>query len=234
MIVLRIPVVVPTRWEWLLLLLLIGIFGFGGQVCGHLFASTAYDNCGTISSEQVLLTLGLQRETAGRGTIAVYGQGSTQHDGCSSRADRSGVQIVFATILQRIFLHIMPSPLSIVGTVIIIGSALYVAVCRRFHFLKFLGVTLTIHDSSRRSHKVAQPTATRRSKKGSSTIVKKRTQLNLHLPTTPILQQRSINDQLTNSLTRLALDLIVLSSGSALLDRNVEIAAMYSVVCVYR
>ncbi|KAI0808219.1 hypothetical protein C8Q74DRAFT_1231955 [Fomes fomentarius] len=94
MIVLRIPVVIPTRWDWLLLLLLIGIFGFGGQV---------------------LLTLGLQRETAGRGTIAVYGQ------------------IVFATILQRIFLHIMPSPLSVVGTVIIIGSALYVALTKKPH-----------------------------------------------------------------------------------------------------
>ncbi|RPD56854.1 hypothetical protein L226DRAFT_513609 [Lentinus tigrinus ALCF2SS1-7] len=92
MIVMRTPVVVPTRWEWLLTLLFIGLAGFTGQV---------------------LLTMGLQRETAGRGSIAVYGQ------------------IVFATIFERVFLHTVPSPLSVVGTCIIIGSALYVALTKK-------------------------------------------------------------------------------------------------------
>ena len=32
MVVMRIPFVVPWRWDWLLILLLIGLFGFGGQV----------------------------------------------------------------------------------------------------------------------------------------------------------------------------------------------------------
>ncbi|KAI0704155.1 hypothetical protein C8Q76DRAFT_801904 [Earliella scabrosa] len=92
MIAMRMPVVVPTQWDWLLMLLFIGFAGFGGQV---------------------LLTLGLQRETAGRGTIAVYGQ------------------IVFATTFERIFFHTTPPLLSVIGTVIIIGSALYVAFTKK-------------------------------------------------------------------------------------------------------
>ncbi|KAJ2913258.1 hypothetical protein MD484_g7144, partial [Candolleomyces efflorescens] len=58
---------------------------------------------------QYLLTLGLRYETAGRGTMAIY------------------TQIVFATILQRIVLHTTPPPLSILGTLIILSSALYTA-----------------------------------------------------------------------------------------------------------
>ncbi|KAI0704448.1 hypothetical protein C8T65DRAFT_654066 [Cerioporus squamosus] len=92
MIAMQTSVVVPTRWDWLLTLLFIGIAGFTGQV---------------------LLTLGLQREAAGRGTIAVYGQ------------------IVFATVFERIFFHASPSLLSIAGTCIIISSALYVALTKK-------------------------------------------------------------------------------------------------------
>ncbi|KAM5541611.1 hypothetical protein V8D89_004801 [Ganoderma adspersum] len=87
MIVFRIPVVIPTKLDWLLMLCFIGLAGFGGQV---------------------LLTLGLQRETAGRGTIA----------------------IVFATAFERIFFHTTPSPLSMMGTAIIVGSALYVVLTK--------------------------------------------------------------------------------------------------------
>lgn len=53
MLVFKIPVVVPNRIEWLFLFLMIGIFGFIAQI---------------------LLTLGLQRETAGRGAMAIYVQ----------------------------------------------------------------------------------------------------------------------------------------------------------------
>ncbi|KAI0331569.1 DUF6-domain-containing protein [Cubamyces sp. BRFM 1775] len=91
MIVMRTPVVVPMRWDWLLMLLLIGIFGFIAQV---------------------LLTMGLQRETAGRGTMAVY------------------VQIIFATIFERVFFHSSPSVLSVIGTLIILTSAIYVALIK--------------------------------------------------------------------------------------------------------
>ncbi|KAI9059468.1 DUF6-domain-containing protein [Trametes sanguinea] len=91
MIIMRTPVVVPMRWDWLLMLLLIGLFGFVAQV---------------------LLTMGLQRETAGRGTMAVY------------------VQIIFATIFERVFFHTSPSFLSVVGTLIILTSAIYVALTK--------------------------------------------------------------------------------------------------------
>ncbi|OSC97000.1 DUF6-domain-containing protein [Trametes coccinea BRFM310] len=91
MIIMRTPVVVPMRWDWLLMLLLIGLFGFVAQV---------------------LLTMGLQRETAGRGTMAVY------------------IQIIFATIFERVFFHTSPSFLSVVGTLIILTSAIYVALIK--------------------------------------------------------------------------------------------------------
>ncbi|KAL5480376.1 hypothetical protein ACEPAI_1646 [Sanghuangporus weigelae] len=92
MILLGQKVVLPTRLEWLALLLMIGIFGFLAQA---------------------LLTMGLQRETAGRGSLAIY------------------VQIIYATILERIFFHTVPSALSIIGTVIIMGSAVYVALTKK-------------------------------------------------------------------------------------------------------
>ncbi|KAJ3481759.1 hypothetical protein NLI96_g7437 [Meripilus lineatus] len=87
------PIVVPTRIDWGLMLIMIGIFGFIAQV---------------------LLTMGLQRETAGRGTMAVYVQECSHH----------------STLFERIFFHTVPSPLSIVGTIIIITSAIYVAVTK--------------------------------------------------------------------------------------------------------
>lgn len=62
MVIMRIEVVLPTRWDWLVVLLMIGIFGLIAQL---------------------LLTLGLQRETAGRGTMAVYVQ-VRRHPGSST------------------------------------------------------------------------------------------------------------------------------------------------------
>ncbi|KZP24259.1 drug/metabolite transporter superfamily [Athelia psychrophila] len=89
MAVTRTPFIIPHRWDFVLMLFAMGVFGFIAQT---------------------LLTMGLQRETAGRGTLAVY------------------IQIVFASILERIFFHSTPSALSIVGNLIILSSALYVAV----------------------------------------------------------------------------------------------------------
>ncbi|KAF4583913.1 hypothetical protein EYR40_002411 [Pleurotus pulmonarius] len=83
--------VFPSKIEWLLLLLLIGVFGFIAQV---------------------LLTMGLQRETASRGSLGIY------------------TQIVFAGILERIFFHTAPSVLSAIGTIVIITSALYVVLTK--------------------------------------------------------------------------------------------------------
>ncbi|KAG6867921.1 hypothetical protein C0993_009515 [Termitomyces sp. T159_Od127] len=87
MLVQKTPIVIPTKIEWVAMLIMIGVFGFIAQT---------------------LLTMGLQRETAGRGSIAIY------------------TQIVFASILERIFFEAESSFLSLTGTFIIIVSALYV------------------------------------------------------------------------------------------------------------
>ncbi|KAG1782208.1 drug/metabolite transporter superfamily [Suillus placidus] len=53
MVVFDIPVVYPTSWMWILLLLMVGVFGFVAQT---------------------LLTMGLQRETVSRGVTGMYAQ----------------------------------------------------------------------------------------------------------------------------------------------------------------
>ncbi|KAG6915964.1 hypothetical protein DXG01_009053 [Tephrocybe rancida] len=92
MIVTKTPFIIPTEIQWLGMLIMIGVFGFLAQT---------------------LLTLGLQRETAGRGSIAMY------------------TQIVFAAILERVFFKTEPSFLSIMGTLIIVSSALYIAITKQ-------------------------------------------------------------------------------------------------------
>ena len=57
------------------------------------------------------LTMGLQRETASRGTLAMYSR------------------IIFATMFERILFHTLPSYLSVIGTLMIVVSALYIVVC---------------------------------------------------------------------------------------------------------
>ncbi|KAF8063348.1 EamA-like transporter family-domain-containing protein [Lyophyllum atratum] len=91
MIVRRTPIVVPNEPEWLTLLIMIGLFGFIAQG---------------------LLTMGLQRETAGRGPIAIY------------------TQVVFAAIFQWIFFGTTPPFESVIGALIIITAAIYVAVTK--------------------------------------------------------------------------------------------------------
>ncbi|KAG5640858.1 hypothetical protein DXG03_006810 [Asterophora parasitica] len=87
MVLQKTPFVVPTKVEWLALLVMIGIFGFVAQI---------------------LLTMGLQREAAGRASIAVYSQ------------------VIFAGILERIFFNPTLSILSVIGTVIILSAAFFV------------------------------------------------------------------------------------------------------------
>ncbi|KAF7986785.1 hypothetical protein HWV62_20396 [Athelia sp. TMB] len=87
----RTPLVLPHRWDFVAMLGMMGVLGFVSQT---------------------LLTMGLQRETAGRGTLAVY------------------IQIVFAAILERIFFSAVPSALSVVGSLVILASALYVALTK--------------------------------------------------------------------------------------------------------
>ncbi|GAA6059362.1 hypothetical protein JCM10212_003260 [Sporobolomyces blumeae] len=85
------PPVFYLTGRFFVLLAPIGIFGF--------FA-------------QVLLTMGLQREKAGRGTLAVY------------------THLIFAMILERVFFHKYPDGWSLLGATIIVGGALRVALAK--------------------------------------------------------------------------------------------------------
>ncbi|KIO23133.1 hypothetical protein M407DRAFT_78449 [Tulasnella calospora MUT 4182] len=89
-----IPEASKVVWLWpdfeqLMGIIAIGILGFIGQV---------------------LLTMGFQKEAAGRGTLALY------------------ISIVFSLISERIFFHHQPGTLSFFGIAIILSSAIYVAV----------------------------------------------------------------------------------------------------------
>lgn len=59
---------------------------------------------------QILLTLGLQRETVSRGSTGVY------------------IQMLFAVVLERLIFGVVPSLLSVLGAMIIVSSALCVVV----------------------------------------------------------------------------------------------------------
>ncbi|KAF8308541.1 hypothetical protein DL93DRAFT_2086716 [Clavulina sp. PMI_390] len=61
---------------------------------------------------QVFLTKGLQMETASRGSIGLY------------------TQIIYSTVLERIFFNNRPAVLSIIGTCIIMTSAVYIALSK--------------------------------------------------------------------------------------------------------
>ena len=90
MIALQVPIVMPQSLAFAVLMLGIGVFGF---------------------FTQVFLTMGLQRETASRGSLGLY------------------VQILFAAIAERWIFHASPSYLSLIGTFVILTCAAYIAVC---------------------------------------------------------------------------------------------------------
>jgi len=62
---------------------------------------------------QVLLVLGFQNETASRGSMAIY------------------TLILFSGALEQIVLHVQPAALSVLGAVIIISSAIYIALTKQ-------------------------------------------------------------------------------------------------------
>ncbi|KAF5375941.1 hypothetical protein D9615_008272 [Tricholomella constricta] len=114
MFIKKTPFSIPTQVEWLSLLVMIGIFGFVAQI---------------------LLTMGLQREAAGRASIAVYTQVNRAILIPSAffslvRYLSPSAQVIFAGILERIFFNPTPSILSVIGTVIILSAALYVVVTK--------------------------------------------------------------------------------------------------------
>jgi hypothetical protein len=69
-IIFKIPLVIPTRISWLVLILLVGIFGLVGQVCSYIPFLFLSDLDHKIA--KVLLAMGFQRETASRGSLALY------------------------------------------------------------------------------------------------------------------------------------------------------------------
>jgi len=64
-------------------------------------------------ANKLLVVIGFQRETASRGSLGIYSN------------------IVFAAVLERIFFSITPSVTSLIGALIIVGSALFVAVTKQ-------------------------------------------------------------------------------------------------------
>ncbi|KAM0793653.1 hypothetical protein ACM66B_001084 [Microbotryomycetes sp. NB124-2] len=82
------PPVLHLNLSFFLLITPIGVFGFIAQA---------------------LLTLGLQKEKAGRGTLAVYSN------------------LLFAIMLERIVFHHLPDVWSVIGATIIVGGAIRVA-----------------------------------------------------------------------------------------------------------
>ncbi|KAF9234437.1 hypothetical protein BU15DRAFT_79045 [Melanogaster broomeanus] len=109
MVVLKIPVVYPTNWQWTAMLLMVGVFGL---------------------SFQTLLTMGLQREAAARGSMTIY------------------IQVVFAVILERVFFGTVPSLFSIIGAAIIITSAIYVVLSKQAQSNVTTSVSLDSEDAA--------------------------------------------------------------------------------------
>ncbi|KIJ58327.1 hypothetical protein HYDPIDRAFT_37927 [Hydnomerulius pinastri MD-312] len=86
MMVIDEPVVFPMTWQWIVLLLVIGLLGVAAQI---------------------LLTMGLQRETATRSAMGSY------------------CQLLFAAVLQFVVFGTVPSLSSLAGAAIIMAAAAY-------------------------------------------------------------------------------------------------------------
>jgi hypothetical protein len=91
MILFKLPFVIPTRTLWLVMLVLIGIFGFFAQVCHPVSVLLSSRPDRLFQPTKVLLTMGLQRETAGRGALAIY------TSVCPSCHDYRNAKVTFTT-----------------------------------------------------------------------------------------------------------------------------------------
>jgi len=92
MIIFKVPPVIPTNVLGLVIMFFVGTFGLMAQT---------------------LLTMGFQRETAARGSLAMF------------------TAVVFAVMLEFIVFQTTPTPLSIAGMVIIISTAIYVSLTKQ-------------------------------------------------------------------------------------------------------
>jgi drug/metabolite transporter (DMT)-like permease len=108
--VMGLPPVFPRQPNFALYLTLTGVFGFCAQI---------------------LLTIGLQREKAGRGATTLYIQVCCLFLRRSGHRKLSNRQMPISMILERIvFKHTMDF-LSLIGACIIISSALWVALAKK-------------------------------------------------------------------------------------------------------
>ncbi|KAH9052760.1 hypothetical protein EDB87DRAFT_1655645 [Lactarius vividus] len=88
----KVPLVVPKRTLGLAMLFPNALFGILGQV---------------------FLTIGLQRETAARGSLAIY------------------TSVIFAMVFEFTIFHTTPPALSIIGTLMIVSSAIYITLTKK-------------------------------------------------------------------------------------------------------
>ena len=72
MVVFKISPVIPTDTLWFAMLFLIGILGLIAQVCSLVLLFSMILTHGHPAILKTLLVMGLQRETASRGTLATY------------------------------------------------------------------------------------------------------------------------------------------------------------------
>lgn len=128
MIVMRTEFILPLRLAWIAMLLMIGFFGFFAQV--NLSPPHELHFKKLIARPTDATNYG--PPTRGRGP---------RDDGClypgndhriaeiRKGLDGKNEQVVYAMTFDQIFFHSSPSLLSILGTLIIVFSAIYVAVC---------------------------------------------------------------------------------------------------------
>jgi hypothetical protein len=124
---------VPARLDFLLLLVMIGLFGFIAQVSCILRNEYIQNidmawhkdpsDLGTATGDSRTGIFGYLPPSTIQATLSVCMLIAMLHS-----------QIIFVTILERMFFHYAPSIPSVIGSLIILTSAIYVAVsCELYH-----------------------------------------------------------------------------------------------------
>jgi hypothetical protein len=146
MLVTKTPVIIPTRLEWLTLLAMIGIFGFIAQV--RVVTSSTQTEIG----KRISSCAGAADDGPTARDRWKRNHGSL-HPSIVSLLRRlfdntdlvlTCGQIVFATILERIFFHSVPTALSVIGTLLIMGSAIFVVVNKPHPLRSYTSLMSTI------------------------------------------------------------------------------------------
>ena len=147
MIVTKTPVIIPTRLEWLALLAMIGIFGFIAQVRVVISSSTQteigklFSSCGGASDDGPTTR---DRWKRNLGSLHPSTASLLRRSFDNTDLVLTCGQIVFATILERIFFHSVPTALSVIGTLLIISSAIYVVVNKPHSLRSYTSLMSTI------------------------------------------------------------------------------------------